>query len=77
MNNSRDKQIGGDHYKKTSIEPWDVFLDWQLDPWLCNVIKYLQRHQRKNGKQDLEKAKHYLDFVLQNYDLVVDKYYKK
>jgi len=77
MDNSRDKQIGGDHYKKTNIEPWDVFLDWQLDPWLCNVIKYLQRHQRKNGKQDLEKAKHYLDFVLQNYDLVVDKYYKK
>jgi hypothetical protein len=73
----RDKQVGGDHYKKTSIEPWDVFLDWQLDPWLCNVLKYCQRHHRKNGKQDLEKAKHYLEFVLTNYDLVVDKYYKK
>lgn len=72
-----EKQIGGDHYKKTDIEPWDVFLDWQLDPWLCNVIKYLQRHHRKNGKQDLEKALHYLEFAIKNYDEVVDKYYKK
>lgn len=44
----RNKQIGGDHYQ-SNIQPWDVFLDWQLDPWLCNVIKYVQRHHKKEA----------------------------
>ena len=70
------KQVGGDHYK-TSIQPWDVFLDWKLDPWLCNVIKYVQRHHRKNGKEDLEKALHYLEFALQNYDKIKKVYYER
>jgi hypothetical protein len=72
----KDLQVGGNHYKKSKIQAWDVFLDWGLDPWLCNVIKYLQRHHHKNGKQDLEKALHYLQFTIENYDEVVDKYYK-
>jgi hypothetical protein len=71
----KSKQIGGDHYK-SNIEPWDVFLDWGLDPWACNVIKYVARHRKKAGKQDLEKAKHYLEFMIANYDKVGDKYYK-
>ncbi len=58
------------------FEPWDVFLDWGLDPWACNVIKYVARHRKKAGKQDLEKAKHYLEFLIENYDKVGDKYYK-
>ena len=70
----KQKQVGGDHYK-SNIEPWDVFLDWALDPWACNVIKYVQRHRKKAGKQDLEKAKHYLEFMIANYDKVGEKYY--
>ncbi len=70
----KSKQIGGSHYK-SNIEPWDVFLDWQLDPWLCNVIKYVQRHNKKNGLEDLEKAKHYLEFAIANYDKIKEKYY--
>lgn len=71
----KSKQIGGDHYK-SDIQSWDVFLDWGLDPWACNVIKYIQRHRKKAGKQDLEKAKHYLEFMLENYDTIGAKYYK-
>lgn len=70
-------QVGGSHYKSTNIQPWDVFIDWQLDPWLCNVIKYVQRHNKKNGKQDLEKAMHYLQFAIQNYEKIRSIYYKK
>ena len=69
------KQVGGTHYKGT-IEPWEAMLAWGLDPWSCNVIKYVQRHRKKNGKEDLEKAKHYLEFMIENYDAVGDKYYK-
>ena len=69
------KQVGGDHYK-SAIQPWDVFLDWELDPWLCNVIKYVQRHAKKNGLEDLEKAKHYLEFAIANYDKIKKVYYE-
>ena len=40
------KQVGGDHYKQTTLQPWDVISAWSLDPWLANVVKYVQRHQR-------------------------------
>ena len=70
------RQHGGNHYKGTAIQSWDVFLDWGLDPWACNVIKYVQRHRKKAGKDDLEKAKHYLEFMIENYDAIGNKYYK-
>lgn len=71
------KQVGGNHYKETTLQPWDVISAWSLDPWLANVVKYVQRHQRKNGKEDLEKAVHYLEYVIANYETVIKKYYKE
>ena len=71
------KQVGGDHYKQTTLQPWDVISAWSLDPWLANVVKYVQRHQRKNGKEDLLKAVHYLEYVIANYETVIKKYYKE
>jgi hypothetical protein len=70
----KTKQVGGNHYKG-AIEPWEAMLAWGLDPWACNVIKYVQRHRKKGGRQDLEKALHYLEFLLENYDAVGGKYY--
>ena len=32
---------------------------------LCNAIKYLYRHERKNGREDIEKARWYLDKYLE------------
>ena len=69
-----DQQVGGDHYKK-AIQPWDIFLAWGLDPWAANVVKYILRFPHKNGKEDLEKAKHYVDYLIDNYDEVYKKYY--
>ena len=70
------RQHGGTHYKGTNIQAWDVFLDWGLDPWACNVIKYVQRHRKKAGKDDLEKAKHYIEYMIENYEAIGEKYYK-
>jgi len=70
----RDHQVGGDHYQK-SIQPWDIFLAWGLDPWAANVVKYILRFPHKNGKEDLEKAKHYVEYLIDNYDEVHNKYY--
>ena len=72
----KTKQIGGTHYQN-EIQPWDVFLAWGLDPWLCNVIKYVQRHDKKNGIEDILKALHYLEFVAANYDRIKEVYYKR
>lgn len=69
-----DQQVGGDHYKK-AIQPWDIFLAWGLDPWSANVVKYILRFPHKNGKEDLEKAKHYVEYLIDNYDEVHNKYY--
>jgi len=70
------KQVGGDHYKRGAVQPWDVALEWGLDPWSHNVVKYILRFPYKNGKQDLEKIKHYVEYLLVNYDEVKDKYYR-
>lgn len=70
-------QVGGDHYQKSELQPWDIFLAWGLDPWTANVVKYSLRYPYKNGKEDLLKARHYLDYLIEHYDEVKQKYYKK
>lgn len=53
-------QIGGDHYKHSSIQHWDWAWAEQLDFYQYQITKYVSRWNRKNGLQDLEKAQHYL-----------------
>jgi len=62
-----DVQIGGDHYKQFQIQPMQFALENKLDAAQQNVIKYIMRHSFKNGKQDLEKAKHYIDLMIEFY----------
>lgn len=54
-------EIGGMHYKALSVQPIQIIYD--LDFCRGNVIKYVLRHDKKNGLQDLDKAEHYLDFI--------------
>lgn len=66
MTDVNDKQIGGDHYKKASFQPWDWNrygvggLEW-------TAIKYITRFKNKDGIQDLEKAKHYIEKTYYEY----------
>ena len=57
------RQVGGNHYKK-AIQPWDIIDEWQLNYWAGNIIKYVLRYPYKNGVEDLEKAKHYLEYLI-------------
>ena len=58
-------QIGGEHYKDYVIQPIE-FIYFNNIPFLeANVIKYIVRGQEKNGVQDLEKAKHYIDLLIE------------
>tara|TARA_R100001086_G_C11744029_1_gene233335 strand:- start:13 stop:609 length:597 start_codon:yes stop_codon:yes gene_type:complete len=75
QSSSSMKQVGGNHYEKKKIQPWDVTLDWKLDPWLASVVRYISRHQDKNGIEDIRKAIHYLKYVEENYSTIKEKYY--
>jgi len=58
------KQIGGKHYKKMTIQP-SVFINKnKLDFAEGNAIKYICRHKLKGGKEDILKAMHYLEMII-------------
>ena len=58
------KQVGGDHYKSMVIQPSE-FINRNNIPFAeGNAIKYLCRLKQKNQKEDLLKAKHYIDMAI-------------
>jgi len=59
------KQIGGKHYLKYKIQPSEFVIENRLLYPEGNVIKYILRHQNKGGKEDLEKAKHFIDMIIE------------
>jgi hypothetical protein len=62
---SLNKQVGGGHYKDFTIQPIE-FIHLNGIPFIeGNVIKYLCRWREKNGLQDLEKAKHYIELLIE------------
>ena len=63
----KDQQVAGTHYQR-AIQPWDIISEWELDFWEGNVLKYLLRWKHKDGVQDLKKAKHYLEYLIERND---------
>jgi len=63
-------QIGGDHYKKLVIQPWSAMESLMTKEQFIgflrgNSIKYLARFEFKGGTEDLKKARHYLDKLIE------------
>lgn len=58
-------QIGGDHYKSKAIQPWDYIASNNLGYLEGNIVKYVSRWKDKGGVQDLEKAMHYLQKLIE------------
>ena len=64
MPNPNEKQIGGAHYA-SSYQHWDYVRQALQNRYLEGCAsKYIARYKKKNGLQDLEKAKHYLEKIL-------------
>lgn len=60
-----DVQVAGDHYKAMAIQPVQ-FIHANNIPYLeGNVIKYVSRWRSKGGVADLEKARHYIDLLIE------------
>lgn len=69
-NTTRAVQIGGDHYRSKTIQPWDAMEVWmnkeQFKGFLRgNAIKYLARCDDKGGMEDIKKAGHYIAKILE------------
>jgi hypothetical protein len=60
-----DKQVSGNHYKDKAIQPVVYIHANNLGFCAGNVVKYVTRYKDKGGIADLEKAKHYIELLIQ------------
>lgn len=63
-------QIGGDHYKGMEVQPWAAMESWMTPEQFAgflrgNAIKYLARCDVKGGIDDVKKARHYIDKLVE------------
>lgn len=63
---AKKHQVGGNHYQVQTIQPIDYILANELDFCEGNIVKYVTRWKHKNGLEDLRKARHYLDFLIEH-----------
>ena len=63
---ANNKQVGGTHYKKYGdIQPWDVVVAWNLGYLEGTALKYIARWQDKGGLNDIKKAIHFLEKLVE------------
>lgn len=61
-----DKQVGGDHYKQLAIQPSEYILKNKLGWAEGDAIAYISRWRHKNGVDDLRKAIHTLEILIEH-----------
>lgn len=61
----KETQVGGNHYSKMKIQPIDFITENGLGYIEGNIIKYVCRYKDKNGLEDLKKAQHYLQMLIE------------
>ncbi len=60
-----NEQIGGDHYKHMPIQPMEYSMKNNLNACQHTAIKYVTRYKVKGGKQDLLKAIHCIEMLIE------------
>lgn len=64
IHNALHTQVGGNHYSKMAITPFEYAYRNHLDPISFSIVKYVSRFRDKNGREDLEKAKNCIDQLI-------------
>ena len=59
------RQVGGNHYADMVIQPVEFIVANDLGFLEGNIVKYVCRHHAKNGAEDIQKAIHYCELLLQ------------
>lgn len=62
---ANETQVGGEHYKTKAIQPWDYISSNNMGYLAGCIVKYVSRYEDKNGLEDLEKAKHFLEKLIE------------
>jgi len=65
FSSANDVQVGGSHYKNKPIEPWDYIARNGIGFFEGNAIKYLSRWKDKGGIEDIRKAAHYIQKLIE------------
>ena len=65
---ANEQQIGGAHYAVKAIQPWDFIIANNIGYLEGNIIKYISRWKDKGGVEDLKKAQHYLQKLIETHD---------
>lgn len=64
MSSANERQVGGSHYA-SPIQHWDFVVANDIPYLEAQVIKYLMRWRKKNGLEDVLKAQHYLEKLIE------------
>jgi hypothetical protein len=65
---ANEQQVGGAHYAVKAIQPWDFIIANDIGYLEGNIIKYISRWKDKGGVEDLKKAQHYLQKLIETHD---------
>jgi len=65
MAKATDTQVGGSHYKTMAIEPAEYCEKNKLTMLESGIVKYVSRHRSKGGIEDIRKAAHCLELLIQ------------
>lgn len=64
MDNPLLRQVGGSHYKDRAIQPVEYMMSNELGYVEGAVVKYVTRWKYKGGIEDLKKAQHFLELLI-------------
>ena len=66
MTKATDRQVGGNHYASLAIQPMEYALKNDLNYAQANAVKYVTRYKSKGGVEDLRKAIHCIELLIQH-----------
>ena len=69
---TRNHNIGESDYAKHKIQPWDIWLEYNLNPWDADIIKRVLRTKPGQRRLDYEKIKHICDERIRQIDEGLD-----
>ena len=69
---TREHNVGDSDYSQRSIQPWDIWLEYGLNPWDADIIKRVLRNKPGQRRLDYEKIKHVCDERIRQIDEGLD-----
>ena len=72
MSKPNDHQGGGSHYA-AAVQHWDIVVMHDLNYFEGQITKYVMRARKKNGLQDLQKAKHFIEKYIAEWENISQK----